>query len=97
MSIEDKKNNESLEEDTAKHRTVSDGPRKNKKQRQPSSSDTNEYTPNPKASEVSHEERLAEKAEEPSITTPEALKETPALKSEKSDQQTAAEDRKSVV
>jgi membrane peptidoglycan carboxypeptidase len=89
MSIEDKKNNESLEEDTAKHGAVSGGSRKNKKQRQPSSSNTNKHTTDSKVSGVSHEERPAEKTDEPSITTPEAPKEAPALKSEKADQPAA--------
>ncbi|GHO93165.1 hypothetical protein KSF_032130 [Reticulibacter mediterranei] len=82
MSIEDKKNNESLEEDTAKHQAVSGGARKDKKQRQPSSSNNNERTPEPKTNETSREQHPPEQTNKPSVTTPEASKETPATPDE---------------
>jgi membrane peptidoglycan carboxypeptidase len=103
MSIEDKKNNESLEENTAKHQAVSGGAGKNKKQRQPSSSNTDERTPNPKANETSREPRPPEQVDKPFVATPKASKETPGTSeeaptrknSEKADQPEIVADTKS--
>src|SRR5690242_10513191 len=102
MSIEDKKNNESLEEDTAKHQAVSGGAGKNKKQRQPPASDADKRTPEPKTNETSREQPPAKQTDEPSVATPEASKETsvtpteaPALKnSEQTGQPEVAADTK---